>query len=319
MVPKNNLKRSLIGIIELGGGYTSKDLQNYWNLVGLKTKPIVNSVSVDGAVNNPSDVNSSTEVLLDIEVVGTICPNSIINVYFAPNTYQGFYDAIARAISDNCVSISISWGNSEIYWPVQYMNIFNSLFSIAVKKGITICLASGDQNSSDGTNTTSVDFPGSSPNVLCCGGTKLICPNLVYDNSTVETVWNDGVTNGTGGGYSSIFLAPTYQTNNISNFNSYRGVPDVSANASPTTGIIIIQNGQLYVVGGTSGCSPLWAGFLASIGCRTFANNIIYPLKGLGLHDITVGDNIGYTSSRGWDACSGWGSCNGSILSNKLK
>ena len=319
MVPKNQSKRVLIGIIELGGGFTSTDLQKYWTLVGLtNTKPIVNSVSIDGGINNPRDVSSSTEVLLDIEVVGSICPNSVINVYFAPNTYQGFYDAIAHAISDNCSSISISWGGPEIDWNVQYMNVYNNLFAIAVRKGITICVSSGDGNSLDGTNTNTVDFPGSSPNVLCCGGTKLICPNLIYDNRTIETIWNDRVIEGSGGGYSSVFRAPSYQTNNITNFNNFRGVPDVCADASPQTGIIILQNGTQYVVGGTSAVSPLWAGYLASIGCKKFVNNVIYPLKGVGFRDIKIGDNVGYNAATGWDPCSGWGSCNGSILSKYL-
>uniref|UniRef100_A0A6C0E1A9 Peptidase S53 domain-containing protein n=1 Tax=viral metagenome TaxID=1070528 RepID=A0A6C0E1A9_9ZZZZ len=316
LTAKNSLRVN-IGIIELGGGYYSSDLQNYWRTIGLTNFPIVNTISIDGATNNPLDIDSSIEVALDIQIVGGICPKSTINVYFAPNSDQGFYHAIARAINDKCSTISISWAGPEMYWSPSILTTYDNLFKVAVSKGITICVASGDTSSNNGTNTNVVYFPGSSPNVLCCGGTKLICPNLSYDNSTIETTWYDSKTEGSSGGYSSVFLTPTYQLNNVPNYNNiYRGIPDVSGNAEPSTGWIIIYRNTKYAVGGTSAVAPMWAGYLAAINCKTFANNIIYRLKGIGFHDITTGNNEGFNASSGWDPCTGLGSPNGKILSN---
>jgi kumamolisin len=100
-----------IGIIELGGGYTISDLKMYFTKLGITGTPNVTAVSVDGAVNNPGDTSGdSVEVILDIEIVMAIVPKANIRVYFAPNTDKGFYDAINKAITDNCGVISISWG-----------------------------------------------------------------------------------------------------------------------------------------------------------------------------------------------------------------
>ena len=102
-----------IGIIELGGGYRTSDLNTYFASLGIKT-PTVSSVSVDDGANKPKeDKNSDDEVMLDIEVVGAVAPGAQIVVYFAPNTSLGWWRAIHTAISDsfhNPSVISISWG-----------------------------------------------------------------------------------------------------------------------------------------------------------------------------------------------------------------
>lgn len=311
--------RTLIGVIELGGGYYESDLTRAWNLMGLTTiKPIVNSISIDGAVNNVSDINSSIEVALDVQIIGGICPNSTINVYFAPNSTQGFYDAIATAISDNCSTISISWAGQERYWSTSALNSYNNLFATAVSRGINVCVASGDNGSNNGTRQNFVLFPSSSPNIVSCGGTKLVSPNPTYDNRTVETVWFDNLRSATGGGYSSFFSTPSYQSSNITRFGSKRGIPDVAGNAEPNTGWIIVFNNVLYGVGGTSAVAPMWSAYLSSIGCSTFINPRIYGLKGVGFHDIKNGNNGGYRAATGWDPTTGWGSPNGSVLTSRL-
>ena len=57
--------------------------------------------------------------MLDIEVAGAVAPKAKIVVYFAPNTTQGFVQAITDAAHDavNKPSIiSISWGGPESTW-----------------------------------------------------------------------------------------------------------------------------------------------------------------------------------------------------------
>jgi len=111
-----------IGILELGGGYRPDDLQTYFSSLGVK-QPTVIPVSVDNAQNAPTDANSADgEVLLDIEVAGAVAPGAQIVVYFAPNTTNGFQDALTTAIHDatNKPSvISISWGGPESGWTDQ--------------------------------------------------------------------------------------------------------------------------------------------------------------------------------------------------------
>ena len=87
-----------IAIIELGGGFTQQDLDTYFSGLGLDT-PSVTAVAVDGASNAPTgDPNGADgEVLLDIEVAGAIAPKATQYVYFAPNTDDGFLDAVTQA------------------------------------------------------------------------------------------------------------------------------------------------------------------------------------------------------------------------------
>ena len=64
------------------------------------------------------------EVMLDIEVSAAVAPGAAIAVYFAPNTDQGFIDAISTAVHDTTNKpsvISISWGGPESSWTAQSM------------------------------------------------------------------------------------------------------------------------------------------------------------------------------------------------------
>ena len=78
---------------------------------------------MDGGTNAPGvDQNSDGEVMLDIEVAGAVAPAAHIVVYFAPNTDQGFHDAIATAVHDTTIKpsvVSISWGGPEDSWTQQ--------------------------------------------------------------------------------------------------------------------------------------------------------------------------------------------------------
>ncbi len=171
-----------VGILELGGGYRPADLKNYFSSLGIK-EPNVISVSVDKGKNKPTNPNSADgEVLLDIEVVGAVAPGAKIAVYFAPNTSQGFQDALTMAIHDTTNKpsvISISWGGPESTWTAQSMTAFDSAAQDAAALGVTICAASGDNGSSDGVSdgANHVDFPASCPHVLACGGTSLQSAN----------------------------------------------------------------------------------------------------------------------------------------------
>ncbi len=111
-----NCKDQCIAIIELGGGYSSANLDQYFANLGVPS-PAITAVSVDGGRNQPTgSVNGQDgEVDLDIEVVGAVAPGARIVVYFAPNTDAGFLNAITTATHDQTNKpsvISISWGST---------------------------------------------------------------------------------------------------------------------------------------------------------------------------------------------------------------
>ncbi len=317
-----------IAVIELGGGYNTSDLETFFGNLGI-TAPKVTAVSVDGATNSPSGDPSGAdgEVELDIEVAGAVAPGAQIAAYFAPNTDQGFIDAITTAVHDGTLKpsiISISWGGPESSWTEQSRNALNSACQDASTMGVTILAASGDNGASDGSSgTLTVDFPAASPYVVACGGTKLTLSGTAIGN---EQAWNELSTNegATGGGVSEVFALPTFQqgANVPAAPNGFvgRGVPDVAGDADPETGYNVVVDGQQTVIGGTSAVAPLWAGLLAlinqSLGTNVgYVNPQLYSAKAEAtFHDITSGNNGGYSAGPGWDACTGLGSPNGSAL-----
>jgi kumamolisin len=322
-----------IAVIELGGGYKPADLTNYFTNTLKITPPTVTSVSVDNAQNTPAGSANSAdgEVVLDIEVAGAVAPQAKIAVYFAPNTDQGFYDAISQAVHDttnNPSVISISWGGPESSWTQQSLTEFNTLLEDASTLGVTVCVAAGDSGSTDGVTDglQHADFPASSPYALACGGTKLTGTGTSISG---EVVWNETAQNegATGGGVSAVFAKPDYQANanvppsvNPGNFVG-RGLPDVSGNADPETGYDIYVDGQATVVGGTSAVAPLVAGLIAGINQTLgkpvgFVNPTLYAqaTNAHACHDVTSGNNGAYSAGPGWDPCTGWGSPDGTAF-----
>jgi kumamolisin len=195
-------------------------------------------------------------------------------------------------------------------------------FQSAAAMGVTVCVAAGDDGSTDGVTDglNHVDFPASSPNVLACGGTELIASGNAI---TSETVWNELANNegATGGGISDVFPLPSWQTgagvppSANSSHNVGRGVPDVAGDADPATGYVTLVDGNPDVIGGTSAVAPLWAGLIAlinqSIGKPVgFINPLLYEdaSTAADFHDITSGTNGAYSAGPGWDACTGLGS-----------
>lgn len=319
-----------IGIIELGGGFRTADLKAYFQSLNLPV-PSVTAVPVDGGKNTPGNANGADgEVMLDIEVCGAIAPGANIAVYFAPNTDQGFIDAISSAVHDSTNKpsvISISWGGPESSWTAQATAALDSACQAAAALGVTIIVACGDNGSTDGVSDSSnhVDFPASSPHVLACGGTKLLGSGSTI---TSEVVWNELAANegATGGGVSTIFPLPIWQNGvgvppapgNVGG----RGLPDVSGDADPATGYIIQVDGQTSVIGGTSAVAPLWAGLIALANAQNkttagFANPAFYAAQ-QAFHDIAQGNNGAFNAGPGWDACTGLGSPIGTAVIQAL-
>ncbi len=246
---------------------------------------------------------------LDIEVVGAVAPGARIAVYFAPNTFQGFIDCLSAAVHDstnNPSVISISWGAPEVTWGGSAIQAFDQVCQDAALMGVTVCAASGDNGSSDGSPGDNVDYPASDPFVLGCGGTTL--------SETGGTITNEVCWSGSGGGVSVVFGLPTYQNG--------AGVPQPGGQARRGAGYQIVVGGQTITVGGTSAVAPLWSGLIAltndgrgaSVG---FVHPALYA-NPTAMHDITSGSNGDFSAGPGWDACTGLGSPDGNLIRQVL-
>ncbi|HTR36009.1 MAG TPA: S53 family peptidase [Bryobacteraceae bacterium] len=321
-----------IAILELGGGFRTSDLKTYFDSLGIKP-PAVTSVAVDQGVNKPGvDKNSDGEVMLDIEVAGAVAPGARIVVYFAPNTDQGFHDAITTAVHDtvhNPSILSISWGGPEDTWTQQSRDAMLQAVTDAAAVGVTVTVAAGDDGATDGESDGKlhVDLPACLPPVLACGGTRLNTSNGALAS---EVVWNELASKegATGGGVSKLFALPSYQSSAgvpkqpETNFAG-RGVPDVAGDADPVTGYVVRVDGKKTVIGGTSAVAPLWAGLTALINQQLgrplgFVQPALYQVGSVAFRDITSGNNGHYSARANWDACTGLGSPDGAALVKAL-
>ncbi len=351
-----------IGIVELGGGFKQADLDTYFAEAGVPNPPTVTIATfAGGGTNSPGTdpldpANPDVEVLLDIEVAGSVASGAEIVLYFAKDASdQGFLDAMTAAVNDPqnaLTAISVSWGGPEAGredgsagsgTTAQFQDNFDQVLQSAAHLGITVCVASGDSGSANfAANDPNwdggahVDFPASSPYALACGGTRI---TVAGGAITDEVVWHSSQNVGTGGGVSRYFALPSYQKNahvppavNPAG-PVMRGVPDVSGDAASESGYRVLCDGQEFPdaakqlpgIGGTSAVAPLWAGLVAllaqSLGAKLgWIHPQLYALTPStgAFHDITSGNNGDYSAAPGWDPCTGLGSPDGSKLRDAL-
>ncbi len=320
----------IIALFELGG-YQASDINQYANQFGLPA-PNLKNILVDGGSGSGIDA----EVTLDIELALALAPASQIYVYEGPNSDQGVLDTYNRIATDNIAKqVSTSWGLGEDNSSAQFLQAENAIFLQMAAHGQTIYAAAGDSGAYDDYPKTTrvVDDPASQPYVVAVGGTKLTVDSVSGAYGS-ESVWNEGLGRGAGGGgISTVWPLPSWQKHIAGTFSkTHRNVPDVSLNADPYTGYAIYYNGRWTIYGGTSCAAPLWAAFTACINqaraanqkpALGFVNPLFYKigvgtLYGSDFNDVTMGDNLFYRAHKNWDNASGWGSFNGANLFESL-
>ncbi|WIV60405.1 S53 family peptidase [Amycolatopsis nalaikhensis] len=322
-----------VGFVEFDG-YQKSNITKYDSTYGLSAGSVT-TVPVNGANYDASPGDGQIEVELDIEVVHALAAAASDYVYEAPNSSAGELAMYQKIASDHTVNVvSISWGACEAAEGASAAKSVSSAIATGTAEGISYFAAAGDDGTTDcyrqtGSTARGVDFPASSPNVTGVGGTQLTVTSTNTYSS--ETAWNDGSSGGaTGGGISTVFTAPSWQSTQST---TYRKVPDVSADAASGSGYYIYTAGAWETVWGTSGAAPLWAAF------ATLQNQIhgaglgnmnpkLYSIgngsaRTTGFHDVTTGNNslhgtTGYSAGTGYDQVTGWGSFKGTGLSGLI-
>ena len=318
-----------VGLLQFDG-YTASDITNYENQAGLPNVTVTN-VLLDGFNGAPTGTGGEVEVSLDIEMTISMAPglNKVI-VYEAGPTGD-WYDLLNRMATDNqAKQLSCSW-----YQPNGLKSpVADGIFQQMIAQGQSFFNASGDHDAFTGL----IDFPGDSPYITQVGGT-LLTTSTNGGPWVSEEVWNRDNDIGSGGGISTQYPIPSWQTNismaNNQGSTTMRNVPDVALTADD---IYVRADGIDLTVGGTSCAAPLWAGFMALVNQQAAASGrtpvgFINPaISAIGLesgysqafHDITVGANTNSASPTqfiavpGYDLATGWGSPNGQALINAL-
>ncbi len=327
-----------IALFELDG-YLASDIQAYEANFSLPNVTLQN-VLLDSVSGTPStNVNAVLEVTLDIELAIAISPNINRIIVYEGTSFVNIYNRIA---SDNAAQqVSTSWyPGRESDVSASLRNSENTAFQQMAAQGQTFYAASGDYGDKvkTGTNTNGtpilqfgVQDPSSQQFVTGVGGTTLATasPGGAFQS---EVTWS-----GSGGGISTIWTLPNYQSfvasPGSSGSASFRNLPDVSLDSDPNTGYSVYVSGAWTIVGGTSCAAPLWAGFTALVNQRRashgggqlgFLNPTLYylansPNYGSEFHDITSGNNGTFAAVAKFDNCTGWGSFNGSNLVTDLQ
>jgi len=273
------------------------------------------------------------ETVLDLEIIHSVAPGAKLVVYLSAPDFGHGDRAFDQMVTDHLGSvISESLGSCEPDTPSGARNTYASIQDRAVALGMSHFVASGD----NGAFTCGLDqdpagsFPSTLPTVTAVGGTSVFeSQSGVYYR---EYAWGSPLDQSGGGGGASVFYAaPTYQSNERQSLgHGLRQVPDVAADADPSTGFHIVFGGRDGQAGGTSAATPLWAATVALInqdlqqkGLREvgFANPALYwmgenssKLNPKPFHDVSAGNNLGYDAKAGWDFATGWGSMDGAGL-----
>ncbi|KAH9007659.1 subtilisin-like protein [Lactarius hengduanensis] len=223
-------------------------------------------------------------------------------------------------------TISVSYGNEEKDYPRDEAIYACRLFAQLGLRGVSVLFASGDFGvgsgdckAKDGSVLFRPIFPATCPFVTSVGGTT-------GGGSLPEVA--AGLS---GGGFSNLFGRPNYQQQAVSSYlqnlgdqyqgmynPSGRGLPDIAAQA---LNFPIILNGNVFLLSGTSGSTPVVAAiisllndYLISQGRSPlgFLNPWLYGGGLSGLNDVTSGSNPGcntdgFRTIVGWDPVTGLG------------
>ena len=305
------------------------------------------------------------EEVLDAEMVHVVAPAAAIVIVLVKSTsLADIASAVAASVASlrlgvaqgAVISISAAGqtGGEHCDTRAQVASL-NAALMQAQARRVTVVAASGDVGAAGEPcalmkaltggsfrPVREVNLPASDPLVLGVGGTTLSASHRT-GAYLGERAWGlpygtpDTQFQGSGGGFSRLFARPSYQ-DGVRGIGAFRGVPDVSSDAAPHTGMAIVigtGHGQFPVrnSGGTSATAPFWAGVIALADQYAgrhlgFVNPAIYRIAASAayhraFHDVTAGSNAptfpgtmitGYRAGPGWDPVTGWGSPVVSVL-----
>jgi pseudomonalisin len=318
-------------------------------------------IVVNGTDPGIWSANEETEADLDVEWSGAVAKNATIKfvVSKSTNSSDGVDLSAQYIVNRNLAPVmSTSFGLCEAALGSSGNSFLNSLWQQAAAEGITVFVSSGDSgaagcdsaSASTATHGRAVNGLCSTPYSVCVGGTEfndLSNPTLYWSPSNTsgtqesalsyipEVVWNaSGPGYGlwaSGGGASIVYAKPSWQAGTGVPADGKRDVPDVALSSAGHDGYLIFQNGELYVVGGTSAAAPSFAGVMALVVENTAArqgnaNVVFYSLASKQraggasvFHAITIGNNsvpgqAGSNATAGYDQATGLGSIDGSVL-----
>jgi subtilase family serine protease len=360
--------RTILIVDSFGSPTIANDLHVFDQTFGIPDPPSLTIRQDAGAVPPFDPTNSdmtgwAAETTLDVEWSHVFAPGAAIVLEETPVSetegVQGFPEivraenfAIDHGLGD---VISQSFGATEETFPSpQSLLALRGSFKNAADNNVTVLGASGDAGATDfQLNLSDLypfrvnSWPSSDPLVTSVGGTMLTLDDA-GNRLAPDVVWNDLNTVGGGaggGGVSSIFARPGFQSGVRNVTGDMRGTPDISLSAAVDGAVVYYhtylpsdaqsKRGPWHIVAGTSEATPEFAGIVAmadqAAGQRLGnINHLLYHLQyGNGLVDVTQGNNtfgpftnsngvtytvVGFEAGPGYDLASGLGTVDGARL-----
>jgi subtilase family serine protease len=335
---------TVVDIVSYGSPTLQQDVNVFDQEFGLP--PITIQVlaplgTVPPGTSNTDMPGWAEETTLDVEIIHAMAPGAGIVVLTSPvDETEGTVGMpqflqleqyavnhkLGAIFSQSYVASETTLNNAQ---GKQLVQTYSQFYQQIAGQGWSVFTGSGDHGATDYINiaatqlspTPIVNFPADVPWVTAVGGTTLSTKSAPFE----ETAWS-----GSGGGVSTFFSEPDYQKSLPAStqtlLHGQRGIPDVAANADPSTAMAIYFNGSWQQVGGTSAATPTWAAMIAVADQMAghplgLINPGLYKIEASAqaaqdFRDITSGGNSyndgtvnvqGYNAGPGWDAVTGLG------------
>lgn len=312
-----SVKASQCVFESLGQYYSPSDLTLFEENYNLPKEAV--ATDIGGYVSDSEcvdDANNCIEANLDVQYLIAVSQVTPTTYWYedAADSFLAWIQAVAASDAPPLVN-SISYGAIENELPKSMANAFNTEAMKLGVQGVTILVSSGDDgvaNFQARTNPKKCgynpSFPASSPYVTAVGATQ----GAESGNPEIACTSDQGGVITTGGGFSTIFKAPSYQTSAVSGYfaaldrnqqpvsgyvTTGRGYPDV---AMAGLNYEVVVGGKTYQVSGTSASSPVVAGMVSLVNADRiaagkpslgFLNPAIYQNGGAFSNDVTSGEN----------------------------
>ncbi|HYB85229.1 MAG TPA: S53 family peptidase [Streptosporangiaceae bacterium] len=352
--------QTIVIVDPFGSPTIAHDLAVFDQRFGLPAPPSLRVIQPAGPVPryqpNEGRAGAAAETTLDVDWAHVMAPGANILLVETPTAEiegrSGFPQIVTAeeyVIRHHLGGvISQSFGATEpTFRSPAVIRQLRGAYQLAASPAyrVTVLAASGDNGAAGQTyNTRSffptpqVGWPASDPLVTAVGGTQL---NLAPDGTRLgpDVAWS-----GSGGGRSALFARPSYQDGVRDVVGRARGIPDISMDASCSSGAVIYSSfgpgpPEWSTICGTSLATPLFAGVVALAGQKAghplgAINPALYRMAAShdrGIVDIREGNNTfrsrsggmgqavqGFAARPGYDLVTGLGTVDAALFVPEL-
>lgn len=263
------------------GPQIAADYANFslWTGLPAPTKSNFQIIYPDGVPNAYEldyIANWTEESDLDVQWAHAIAPKAKIVLLILPTQdWSELEYGIQYAVTNKLGNvISNSYGYPEFLWGRHTVQGFEQTLETAAAAGLTVNFSSGDAGDEGlgAANLGGASYPATSAYATSVGGTSIGLLNI--DGTTSDTGWGTNQNAyqaiggtpeppypgnfqfGAGGGESTLIAKPKWQK---ALSGKGRQQPDIADIADPYTGVVMVYNGGLGVIGGTSAASPVFS------------------------------------------------------------